>query len=215
MLDANSFHEVRFPVDLALGSTGGPERRTEIITLGSGKEQRNTRWAHSRRRFNAGYGVKTIGDLQAVIEFFEERRGRLYGFRFRDPMDWSSSSTHNQVSSTDQQIGIGDGSTSSFQLVKHYGSDESKYTRTIAKPVDGTVRISIDRDLVPATSYTVDIKTGEILFLPGSIPEANQEVHAGFEYDVPVRFDTDEFSVNLSHFEAGDIPSIPLVELLP
>ncbi len=79
-----AFHEVRFPIDIARGSRGGPERRTEIVELGSGREERNSRWAHSRRRFNAGYGVKHVNDLAAIVQFFEERRGRLHGFRYRD-----------------------------------------------------------------------------------------------------------------------------------
>src|ERR1041385_3559591 len=84
-----SFHEILFPLDIALRSAGGPERRTEIVTFGSGREARNARWAHSRRRYDAGYGVKTLASLQAVVAFFEERRGQLHGFRWRDRLDHS------------------------------------------------------------------------------------------------------------------------------
>ncbi len=84
---ALDFHEVRFPLDISLGSRGGPRRRTDIVTLASGREQRNARWAHSLRRYDAGLGVRTLDALAAVIAFFEERRGRLYGFRFRDRAD--------------------------------------------------------------------------------------------------------------------------------
>ena len=65
-----SFHEVLFPLDVALKSAGGPERRTDIVSFGSGREARNARWAQSRRRFDAGYGVKTLDALQAVFDFF-------------------------------------------------------------------------------------------------------------------------------------------------
>jgi len=209
-----SFHEVRFPTDLARGATGGPERRTEVISLASGREQRNTRWAHSRRRYNAGYGIKTLEDLQTVVAFFEERRGRLYGFRFRDPFDWKSSTSKNSVSELDQLIGVGDGETVSFHLSKQYGAATTGYRRNILKPVDGTIRLAVNQMIVPQAHYTANSSTGEIVFLPQHVPDAGHQVHAGFEFDVPVRFDTDEISVNLSHFEAGDIPSIPLVELL-
>ena len=84
------FHETRFPVDIALKSRGGPERRTDVVTLGSGRETRNARWSRSRRRFDAGYGVKSLSALAAVVAFFEERRGMLYGFRFRDRADFKS-----------------------------------------------------------------------------------------------------------------------------
>ncbi len=215
MFNSKSFHDVRFPIDLAIGSTGGPERRTEIITLGSGHEQRNTRWAHSRRRYNAGYGVKTVADLQTVIEFFEQRRGRLYGFRFRDPLDWKSSRGNIPASQVDQQIGIGDGSADTFQIVKNYGQGVSQYTRPIAKPVETSVLVSVDGVGLSPSQYGIDAQTGAITFVTGSIPETGQVIAAGFEFDVPVRFDADEISINLGHFEAGDIPSIPLVELLP
>src|SRR6476660_5865222 len=116
-----AFHEVLFPLDIALKSAGGPERKTEIVALGSGREERNARWAHSRRRYDAGYGVKTLDALGAVVSFFEERRGRLYGFRWRDRLDQSSAAASVPVTPTDQAIGSGDGTRSAFQLVKTYG----------------------------------------------------------------------------------------------
>jgi hypothetical protein len=102
-----SFHEVLFPLDIALKSAGGPERRTDIVTFGSGREERNARWAHSRRRFDAGYGVKTLDALQQVVAFFEERRGQLYGFRWRDRLDHSSAASVASVSPLDQTLGAG------------------------------------------------------------------------------------------------------------
>lgn len=214
MTAPKSFHEVRFPIDLALGATGGPERRTEIVTLGSGQEQRNTRWSNSRRRFNAGYGIKSLTDLQSVIEFFEERRGRLYGFRFRDQLDWKSCGADKATSALDQPIGISDGSNANFQLIKRYGNIEYGYTKKIAKPVMGSVKVASNGQLIEATQYEVDYSSGLISLNSNSIPMAGEEITAGYEFDIPVRFDADEISINLSHFEAGDIPSIPLVELV-
>lgn len=209
-----SFHEVRFPTDLALGATGGPVRRTEVITLGSGREQRNARWVHSRRRYNAGYGIKTIEDLQTVIAFFEERRGRLFGFRFRDPLDWKSCGAGKDTSSGDQTIGRGDGIKTRFHLQKQYGLDETGYKRQIIKPIEGSVTLALDGQLVSDENYSVNNTTGEVEFASYATPAQGQILTAGFEFDVPVRFDSDEISINLSHFEAGDIPAIPLVELL-
>lgn len=209
-----SFHEVRFPTDLALGSSGGPIRRTEVITLGSGKEQRNARWAHSRRRYNAGYGVKTLDDLQAVVAFFEERRGRLYGFRFHDPLDHKSAKAGKVISALDQTIGFGDSNQNTFQLVKRYGDDETGYVRSIHKPLPGSLVVALDEVLISHDQYSVDWKTGLIEFGENTIPGDGVKISAGFEFDIPVRFDADEISINLTHFEVGDIPSIPLVELL-
>src|SRR6476646_2064103 len=138
-----AFHEVLFPLDISLKSAGGPQRRTDVVLLGSGAEERNARWAHSRRRYDAGYGVKTFEALSQVIAFFEERRGRLYGFRWRDRLDHSSAVPAAAVTPLDQVIGTGDGTTTTFQLAKTYGALYSPYERPIAKPVPGSVRLAV------------------------------------------------------------------------
>jgi uncharacterized protein (TIGR02217 family) len=210
-----AFHEILFPVDIALRSSGGPERRTDVVTLGSGREERNARWAHSRRRYDAGYGVKTLEALSQVVGFFEERRGRLYGFRWRDRLDQSSAAPDVAVSPTDQLIGTGDGTTAAFQLIKTYGSAYAPYQRTIAKPVDGSVRAAVDGVEADAGSFTADATTGVLTFLPGHVPAPGAAVTAGFLFDVPVRFDADYLEIDLSAFAAGAIPKIPLVEIRP
>jgi uncharacterized protein (TIGR02217 family) len=210
-----AFHEVLFPLDIALGSAGGPERRTEIVTAGSGREERNARWAHSRRRYDAGYGIKTFEALSTVVAFFEERRGRLHGFRWRDRLDHSSALS-GTVNPLDQSIGTGDGATATFQLSKTYGSIYAPYQRLIAKPVPGSVRVAVAGvEAVEDTDFTCDAATGVVTFLPGHIPVASTAITAGFLFDVPVRFDTDFLEVDLSAFAAGAIPKIPLVEIRP
>jgi len=141
---ASDFHEVRFPLDIGLGRRGGPVRRTDIVTLASGREHRNSRWAQSRRRYDAGLGVRSLDALHAVIAFFEERRGRLVGFRFRDRADWRSGPPSRAPTSLDQPIGTGDGTTRQFQLVKTYGTGHDPYRRVIAKPDGTTVRVALD-----------------------------------------------------------------------
>jgi uncharacterized protein (TIGR02217 family) len=209
-----AFHEVLFPLDVALKSAGGPERRTDVVVLGSGREERNARWAHSRRRYDAGYGVKTFDALSQVVAFFEERRGRLYGFRWRDRLDNTSAAPDVAVSPTDQAIGTGDGTSATFQLVKAYGSIYSPYQRPIAKPVAGSVQIAVaGTESVEGTDFTVETTTGVVTFLAGHIPASGAAITAGFLFDVPARFDTDYLEVDLSAFAAGAIPKIPLVEI--
>ena len=211
-----AFHEVLFPLDIALKSAGGPERKTEIVAVGSGREERNARWAHSRRRYDAGYGIKTHAALAAVVTFFEERRGRLHGFRWRDRLDHSSAAPDAAVSPLDQPIGTGNGTTATFQLMKTYGSIYAPYGRPIAKPVTGSVRVAIGgTEVAIGTAFTCDVTTGAVTFLSGHIPAAGAAVTAGFLFDVPVRFDTDFLEVDLSAFAAGAIPKIPLVEIKP
>ena len=202
------FHEVRFPTDLSLGATGGPERRTEIVTLASGAEERNAPWAHSRRRYDAGLGMRSLDDLEALIAFFEARRGQLAGFRWRDWADWRSCRPSGAVTPFDQPIGQGDGAARTFALVKRYASGGEFYIRPIAKPVEGTARVGVDGAEVSAT---VDVARGVVTL--AEAPAERAAVTAGFEFDVPVRFDTDRIHVSVAGFEAGEVPSVPVVEI--
>lgn len=198
------FDEVRFPVSISRGASGGPERRTEIVVMGSGAEERNSRWADSRRRYNAGFGVKSLNDVHEVVKFFEERRGRLHGFRWKDHADFKSCAPQNAVSMLDQQIGVGNGVATSFQLVKRYGSGLRDYVREIAKPVSVMVAVN-----GVAAGFTLN---GGVVTLAAA-PANGAVVSAGFEFDVPARFDTDMLKINLASFAAGDIPDIPVVEI--
>jgi uncharacterized protein (TIGR02217 family) len=196
-----SFHNTRFPLDVALGARGGPERATDIVTLASGREERNSRWAHSRRRYNAGYGVKSCADMQAVLAFFEERRGRFHSLLWRDALDHSSNGQ--------QPLGIGDGTTMAFQLVKKYGADFDPYLRPITKPVAGSVTVFVDG--TPTVAFTLGAATGLVTFAVA--PALDAALTASFEFDVPVRFDIDRLNIELSSFDAADAPAIPLIEV--
>jgi uncharacterized protein (TIGR02217 family) len=207
------FDNIRFPTKISRGSTGGPERRTDVVTTASGREERNARWANSRRNYNAGFGVKSLDDIQMVVAFFEERRGKLYAFRWKDFGDYKSCAASQNIAATDQVIGIGNAVTASFQLTKKYGTGARDYLRTIVAPVAGTVLIAVNG--IPTTQFTVNAQTGLITFNVGNIPASAAVITAGFEFDVPVRFDTDSISVNLAHFAGGDIPHIPLIEVRP
>ena len=208
-----AFDNVRFPTAISRGSSGGPERRTDVVTTASGREERNSRWANSKRRYEAGFGVKSLDDIHTVVAFFEERRGRLHAFRWKDHTDFKScaaSATHGAI---DQEIGIGDGVAASFQLSKKYGTGLRNYARVISAPVSTTVLVAVNG--VPNSFFTLDAQTGIVTFTAGHIPTVGQVITAGFEFDVPVRFDTDAITINLSHFAAGEIPQIPLVEVRP
>lgn len=207
-----SFHDVRFPAALSFGSSGGPERRTEVVTLASGFEERNTPWAHSRRRYDAGLGLRSLDDIQTVLGFFEARMGRLYAFRWRDWTDHKSGAPSAAPTALDCVLGAGDGAVTVFPLAKTYTSGPVAYVRPITKPQAGSVRIAVDGvDLREGSDFTVDAATG-LVTLAGA-PAPGALVTAGFIFDVPVRFDTDRIEVNLAAFEAGEIPSIPIVEV--
>ncbi|MBB4121595.1 DUF2460 domain-containing protein [Martelella radicis] len=210
-----SFHEVRFPLRLSLSVSGGPVRRTDIVSLSNGRENRNQRWRNSRRSYDAGSALRSVADLYELMAFFEARGGQLHGFRFRDPVDFKSCGPLADPGPTDQRIGGGDGATAAFQLIKSYGDVAASFVRTIEKPVAGSVRVSVDGIEVPETDFSVDTTTGILVFAPGAEPVPGAEIFAGFLFDVPVRFDIDRIDINMKAFNAGSVPSVPLTEIMP
>ena len=195
----SSFHDVSFPLPLAFGASGGPVRQTEIITLANGHEQRNTAQANSRRRYDAGVGVKSLEDLLTLIAFFEARRGQLYGFRFRDPMDHQANG----------EIGIGDGQRTGFLLIKTYQDTAGSWQRIITKPVPNSVIIKING--VTTNAFQINNTTGQVVF---DTPPVNAAiVSAQFTFDVPVRFDTEHLTTSLEAFGAGGAVHVPLIEV--
>ena len=172
----NVFHDVRYPFSLALGASGGPVRRTEIVPLVSGHEERNSPWAQSRRRWNAAPGIRSRSDVETLIAFFEARHGQLHGFRFR------------------------------------YEDAAGAYDRPIRKPAAASVLVAIDGVAqAEGTDFTVDTATGEVSF--AAAPAAGTMLTAGYEFDVPVRFDTDRLDISLDAIEAGEIADLPIIEI--
>jgi uncharacterized protein (TIGR02217 family) len=205
-----AFHEVRFPDNISRGARGGPERRTQIVELASGDEERNASWANSRRRYDVAYGIRRADDLAAAVAFFEARNGRLHGFRYKDWADYKSALPSQAITATDQQIGTGTGSQQAFQLAKRYTSGAQTWVRTIAKPVAGTVRVALGM-AEQLSGWTVDTTTGVITFT--TAPANGVIIRAGFEFDVPVRFDSDTLDVTLDFERLGSITAIPLLEI--
>jgi uncharacterized protein (TIGR02217 family) len=202
-----AFHDVRFPLAMGLAARGGPERRTEIVPLASGREERNAVWAGSRRRWDAAPGVRSLDDVAVLTAFFEARRGRLHGFRFADPLDHKSCAPSAEPAASDQQLGVGDGSETSFQLVKRYGDGATAWARAITHPVEGSVVVAID-----ATPAAFTLAPGGIIVLDAPAPSA-AVVTAGYRFDAPARFDTDRLEITAEGFRAGELGAVPLIEV--
>lgn len=214
MSELASFHDEIFPVSVSFGATGGPERRNEIVSLTSGREKRNLRFSQSRHHYDAGTGVRSLDDLHDVLAFFEARRGSLHAFRFRDPFDMKSCRPGDTPTPLDQRLGTGDGIKTRFALVKTYGTGGDAYGRLIPKPVVASLRVAVAGvERFSPAQFTFDDATGEVVFAAGARPAAGASVTAGFEFHVPVRFDIERLSLSLTAFKAGQIPSIPLVEV--
>lgn len=206
-----TFHNVNFPASLSFGSVGGPERRTEIVTLSNGFEERNTPWESSRRRYDASLGLRNLDDLEAVISFFEARRGKLHAFRWKDWLDFKSCPGSETTSPFDQSIGSGDGEERSFKLVKNYVSGDYHYCRDIRLPKPQTISIAVDGMKIENSEWSLNEDSGAIIFLEP--PSSGSLVSAGYEFDVPVRFDTDLIQASAVSFQVGEIPEIPIVEV--
>ena len=207
-----NFHEIRFPSKLSFGSSGGPERRTDVVTLANGFEERNTPWANSRRRYDAGTGLRSLDELAALVAFFEARRGQVFGFRWKDWTDFKSCAPSQALTPIDQEIGRGDGVRTVFALVKTYLSGAQSYVRPIGKPVAGTVICAVGGDpKVEGLEFSVDVNSGLVTFV--TPPDIDAQVSAGFEFDVPVRFDTDRIITSVASFQAGEVPDVPVIEV--
>ncbi|WBQ09881.1 DUF2460 domain-containing protein [Hyphomonadaceae bacterium ML37] len=199
----SGFHEVQFPPDISYGASGGPGYSTTVVTTVSGHERRNANWAAARGRWNVAHGLKKREQVAALIAFFRARRGRAYGFRFRDWTDYQALA---------QLIGVGDGATKTFQLIKRYASGGEIEARIIAKPVPGTVKIY--RDGVEVVSgWSVNTSTGLVTFT--TAPASGVQVTADFEFDVPVRFDSDQMDITIETYQLGSWGQIQVLEIRP
>jgi uncharacterized protein (TIGR02217 family) len=197
----SGFHEVQFPPDISYGASGGPGYSTTVVTTVSGHERRNANWAMARGRWNVAHGLKKREQVAELIAFFRARRGRAYGFRFKDWADYQALA---------QSLGVGDGTSKTFQLLKLYPSGGVVETRLISKPVAGTVKVY--RDGVEATTgWSVDTATGLVTFT--TAPTAGVQITTDFDFNVPVRFDSDQMDVTIETWQLGSWGQIVLVEL--
>lgn len=207
-----AFHNISFPLKLARGAVGGPERLTEIVALANGREVRNSPLARSRRRWDVGSAIRSLDDLAEITSFFEARLGQLYGFRFRDPADFKSCRPSQTPGPFDQLLATGTGSQKVFQLQKTYVDAAGNVVRPVYLPVSGTVRLAIGTTELPATAFSVDHQTGLVTLQ--TAPAAGQAVRAGFSFDTPVRFDSDRLDIAHDAFEAGRVISLGLREIV-
>lgn len=206
-----AFHEVRFPENIALGARGGVAFSTDVIDLYSGYEKRNANWAQARGVWNVSHVVKSAADMATLVAFFRARQGKAHGFRFRDWTDYQA---------TAQNIGTGDGSTLTYQLRKSYSNGGVTSYRIINKPValGGQVAVApavyVDGvKKTEGTHFNINYTTGLVTFTAGNAPASGKAITADFEFDVPVRFDTDQIDISVDNYTEFSWQSIPIVEI--
>ena len=190
------FLDISFPDAIARGATGGPGFLTDVVALGSGGEQRNIRWADGKGNWNISTGIRTRAQMDDVIAFFRVAMGKAYSWRFKDWTDYKASA-----------IDMVEVSSTVYQIVKCYTVGSVSVVRNITKPKSGTVAITVSGSPV---SPTIDYLTGLATFgsAPGATPKAT------FEFDVPVRFDTDQLPVQANAYNNLIVPQIDIVEVI-
>ncbi len=206
--DVQAFDDVSFPIALGRHASVSPGFSTAIVTTASGYEQRNMDWASGRVRFDAGPGVRSEADLQTLISFFRARRGAAKAFRFRDPLDFSSHGMSGVPAAIDQPLGSGDGLKTIFPIIKRYGSGTEAELRPITRPVAASVLVAVNG--IASSAWTLGAG-GNIHFT--TAPASGAAISAGFLFDVPVRFAEDSLTVDANTFLAGDVASVPLIEV--
>ncbi len=198
-----AFVETQFPTDISFGASGGPLHSTDVITTFGGREQRNINWSAPLGMWNVAHGVKTVTQLDALIAFFRARQGKAVGFRFKDWSDYHV---------TAGNIGTGTGALTTFQLRKQYTSGGATVNRTITKPVASGLLVYKNGVLQTLTThYTVSTVTGIVTFL--TPPALNDVITATFDFDVPVRFDTDKMDISIENLNIGSWGNIPVMEI--
>jgi len=203
-----AFDAVDFPLAIGREAMVATEFSTQIVSSPSGHEQRASEWVEARMRYDAGPGIRSEADVRLLADFFRARRGAARAFRFRDPFDSSSAANGRLPTAGDQMLGVGDGVRRQFALVKRYGAGEAEQVRRIRLPVEASVRVSVD-GLETAAFATTD--AGEILL--DAAPAMGVTVRAGYLFDVPVRFAEDRLEASRATFLAGEVASVPLIEV--
>ena len=206
--------EPEFPVCVSAGSVSMPTYSTRVVTSGTGWESRNSNWQETRIRFNAATGVRGQIDLDDLVEFFHAVKGQALAFRFKDWGDYKSKGVADPITMSDQHLitSIAGGETV-IPLRKVYEAEALYTYRDITQPVPGTILVAKDGSpLADPGDYT--IVDGKIVL--GVALAAGEQISAGFEFDVPCRFDSDELATQLEAFMAGSV-TVPVIEvqLLP
>jgi len=200
-----SFRETpRFPEDISYGSSGGPTFKTYVYEGFSGVEQRNITWSEAKHQYDVAHGIRDRGDMDTLRAFFYNMRGRGYGFRYKDWADYEL---------VDEIIGTGDGANNTFNITKAYASGANTYSRRIYKPIASGFSVKVNGVTVSPTTYTLSTTAGTVVFTGGNTPPNGHAVAVTGEFDVPVRFDTDQMAASHDGFQVESWGSIPLVEL--
>jgi uncharacterized protein (TIGR02217 family) len=195
----------RFPSNIAMGATGGPEFFTGVVPSRAGFEKRTQYLKYPRQRWDASPGVQTPAQFVELQRFFLIAGGRWRAWRFPSPVDFSAEHSGDER-------GIVQALTSTtFQAFKRYQIGGLTLDRKITKPVPGTFDVRVSGSPV---THTVNTTTGVITI--ATEPAAADVTWSG-AFDVPMRFDFDRLQASmLARRDDGLIQQLgafPLVEV--
>lgn len=203
--------DVRLPDKWSKGSTGGFEFSTEAVTTDDGGVERNENWAVPLRSYEISHNVKTPDDIGLLRAFHAARRGASRSFLFKDWIDYTSKADGgSSAGMTDQPLGVGDGATVAFQLIKRYADSVSPLDVPILWPVSGSVLIAKDGVSTPS-GWSVNRGTGIVTF--SAAPAIGVILTSGFQFDVPVRFEDDLLRISWDTINSRSAGSVPLREV--
>lgn len=220
MAQVVAFLESRYNAnDIVYETAGGPGYSTTVISMQNGAEVRNQNWANARGKWDVGERIVHETELAYIIQFFRSTKGKAFGFRFKDWGDHTASTAEGVVALI---------SGNQYQLYKKYretapNADYSEELRKITKPAIYSPNFQLFKNsvLVPGANYTLNYNTGVITWTT-SPPSGGDTVQWSGDFDVPVRFDTDELKYQFSAMETQggvvrklfQLYSTPIVEVV-
>lgn len=204
----------RFPLFLSYGSSGGPGFATEVAEAAGGWTQRNGLWSRPLWRWDAGSALKSAEDLQVLRRFHRLRHGRLYGFRMRDPLDFSTARWVGQhlppPTPVDQPLVSLGGDPETFQCVLRHAADGYETDERITRPRAEDFLCALDGAAVDPEDYALDDTTGRVVF---AAPVGGAVATWGGTYDRPAAFLSDWLPISIDGFASGSAPEIGIEEL--
>ena len=202
--------DIRMPAEWSRGSSGGPAFFTTRVPLADGDEYRARQWVHPLHRFDVAKAMQSAEEMGELRAFFNARGGSHRAFLMMDWLDHTSAANGMDAPTMlDCPLGVGDGATTQFQLVKRYQDAANQYDRPIAWPVAGTLAVA--KDAVAEAGVSVARGTGLVTF--DVAPALGEVLTSGFRFDVPVAFDEDEFSASYDTVRSRSMGSVPISEI--
>lgn len=183
----------------AYGWQGGPNFKTLIVSMASGRERRNAEWAQARHSYSTPFLNITKPQYRNIKQMHYVCRGMLHNFLFKDELDFEAD---------EDFFGVGDGVQTEFQLGKISTIDGVSYERNVYYIMPGAT-VTVDG---AAASPTIDPDRGTATFSPA--PADGAVLRWSGEFRLWVRFNQDALPFSLDNINAVN-GTVDLIEVPP